>query len=48
MSGVGHAGVWSLAAYFKFDAIFSFLEANGAAWINMAIGGTKAVLQLER
>lgn len=48
VSGVGHAGVWSLAGYFRFDAIFSFLEANGAVWINMAIGGTKAVLQLQR
>lgn len=45
--GVGHAGVWSwqvISGWMR----FSFPEASGAALINMAIGGTKAVLQLER
>lgn len=45
--GVGHAGVWSwqvISGWIR----FSLPEASGTALINMAIGGTKAVLQLER
>lgn len=39
MSGAGRL--------FQVGCNFSFPEASGAALINMAIGGTKAVLQLK-
>lgn len=45
--GVGHAGVWSWQVISGLMR-FSFPEASGTAMINMAIGGSEAVLQLER
>lgn len=44
--GVGHAGVWSwqvISGWMRFPVP----EASGTARIDAAIGGTKAVLQLQ-